>query len=75
MSVFADALQNVKNMNGEDPKNAFVQKITKTATGSITGLVGGLMFGWYYKKNLYVSAIIGTLAGGAINYHLVEVNK
>jgi hypothetical protein len=75
MSVFADALQNVKNMNGEDPKNAFVQKITKTATGSITGLVGGLMFGWYYKKNLYVSGLIGTLIGGAINYHLVEVNK
>jgi hypothetical protein len=38
-------------------------------------LVGGLMFGWYYKKNLYVSAIIGTLAGGAINYYLVETNK
>jgi hypothetical protein len=75
MSVFADALQNVKDMNGDDPKNAFVKKITKTATGSISGLVGGLMFGWYYKKNLYVSALIGTLVGGAVNYYLVESNN
>jgi uncharacterized membrane protein len=75
MSVFADALDNVKSLNGQDPKNTFVQKISKTATGSITGLVGGLMIGWYYKKNLYVSGLIGTLVGGAINYHLVEVNK
>ena len=75
MSVFADALQNVKYLNGEDPKNTFIQKISKTATGSITGLVGGLMIGWYYKKNLYVSALLGTLVGGAINYHLTEVNK
>ena len=75
MSVFADALQNVKSLNGEDPKNTFIQKISKTATGSITGLVGGLMIGWYYKKNLYVSALLGTLLGGAINYHLTEVNK
>ncbi len=75
MSFFADALQNVKSLNGEDPKNTFIQKISKTATGSITGLVGGLMIGWYYKKNLYVSALLGTLVGGAINYHLTEVNK
>jgi uncharacterized membrane protein len=75
MSVFADALQNVKSLNGEDPKNTFFQKISKTATGSITGLVGGLMIGWYYKKNLYISALLGTLVGGAINYHLTEVNK
>lgn len=75
MSVFADALENVKSLNGQDPKNTFIQKISKAATGSITGLVGGLMIGWYYKKNLYVSGLIGTLVGGAINYHLVEVNK
>lgn len=75
MTVFADAIQNVKNINGQDQKNAFVKKITRTATGSVSGLIGGLMIGWYYKKNLYVSGLIGVLAGGAINYYLIESDE
>jgi hypothetical protein len=49
-----------------------VKKITKTAKGCFAGMVGGLMLGWYFKKNLYVYALIGTLVGGGINYMLLE---
>jgi len=73
-NVFANALDNVKAIKESDPKEELVKKIGKTAKGGFAGLVGGLMFGWYYKKNLYVYAMIGTLLGGAINYYLFNEN-
>lgn len=75
MSVFSDALQNVREIKNSDSTENFVNKITKTAKGSFAGLVGGLMVGWYYKKNLYVYGMMGTLVGGAINYYLNEKAK
>lgn len=67
MNQFAEALNNVKRMGSQDPKDEFLRKITKTARGSLVGLVGGLMAGWYYKQNLYVYGLIGTIIGGGIN--------
>jgi hypothetical protein len=71
-NVFANAIENVKNIKSSDPKEQYVKKITKTAKGCFAGMVGGLMLGWYFKKNLYVYALIGTLVGGGINYMLLE---
>jgi hypothetical protein len=67
MTIFADALNNVRSMGSKDPRDEFLQKITKTARGSFIGLIGGLMAGWYYKKNLYVYGLLGTIVGGGIN--------
>jgi hypothetical protein len=67
MNDFAAALDNVKKIGSSDPKDDFMQKISKTAKGSFVGLIGGLMAGWYYKKSLYVYGIIGTIIGGGIN--------
>jgi hypothetical protein len=75
MSVFSDALDNVRNIKGSEPKDEFLKKIGKTAKGSFAGLCGGLMIGWYYKKNLYVYGLIGTLVGGTINYYLFQENN
>jgi hypothetical protein len=33
------------------------------------------MVGWYYKKNLYVYGLIGTIVGGGINYMILESEK
>jgi hypothetical protein len=71
-NIFANAIDNVRNIKSSDPKEQYVKKLTKTAKGSFVGLVGGLMVGWYYKQNLYVYALIGTLIGGGINYILME---
>lgn len=71
-SVYADALDNVKAIKENDSKDELVKKIGKSAKGGFAGLVGGLMIGWYYKKNLYVYAMLGTLVGGAINYYLFK---
>lgn len=75
MNDFAAALENVKRMGSTDPKEEYVKKITKTAQGSFIGLIGGLMVGWYYKKNLYVYGLIGTIVGGGINYMLLESER
>ena len=69
---FVDAIDNVKAIKENDAKDEFVKKISKTANGGFAGLVGGLMIGWYYKKNLYVYAMLGTLIGSGINYYFME---
>lgn len=71
-NVFADAIDNVAAIKNNDPKQEIVKKFSKAAKGGFAGLVGGLMIGWYYKKNLYVSAMLGTLVGGAVNYLFLE---
>jgi hypothetical protein len=75
MNEFAAALDNVKRMASSDPKEEYIKKFTKTAKGSFVGLIGGLMAGWYYKKNLYVYGLIGTIVGGGINYMLFQEDK
>jgi hypothetical protein len=75
MEDFANALETVKRMGSTDPKEEYLRKVTKTAKGSFIGLVGGLMAGWYYKKNLYVYGLLGTIIGAGANYFLTEMEK
>jgi hypothetical protein len=76
MTDFAAALENVKRMASNNPKDEYMQKFTQTAKGSFVGMIGGLMVGWYYKKSLYVYGLLGTVIGGGINYLLFqEENK
>ena len=72
MNEFQDALDNVKTLKNQDAHDTFIQKTKTTIKGSAVGVVVGLMYGWYNKKNLYVSAILGAIGGGAINYFLFK---
>ena len=74
-NVFADAINNVAAIKNNDPKEVISKKISKAAKGGFAGLVGGLMIGWYYKKNLYVYAMLGTIVGGGINYILMGTEE
>jgi hypothetical protein len=69
---FQDALDNVKKLGSQDAHDTFVEKVRTSIKGSAIGLVTGLLYGWYAKKNLYVSGILGALAGGSINYFLFQ---
>jgi hypothetical protein len=71
-NIFANAIDNIEAIKNNDPKEEIVKKVSKAAKGGFTGLVGGLMIAWYYKKNLYVYAMLGTLAGGAVSYFLFD---
>jgi ABC-type amino acid transport system permease subunit len=74
MSEFQDALDNVKTLKSQDAHDTFIQKTKTTIKGSAVGVVVGLMYGWYYKKNLYVTAILGAVGGGAVNYFVFQRN-
>lgn len=72
MSQFDNALNNVKGMKDGD---SFMEQTKKTIKGSAFGLVVGLMYGWYYQKNIYVSGILGAIGGGLINYAILGIKK
>jgi hypothetical protein len=74
MSEFQDALDNVKTLKSQDAHDTVIQKTKTTIKGSAVGVVVGLMYGWYYKKNLYVCAILGAVGGGAVNYFVFQRN-
>ena len=74
MSEFQDALDNVKTLKSQDTHDTFIQKSRSTIKGSAVGLVVGLMYGWYSKKNLYVCGILGAIGGGAVNYFVFQRN-
>lgn len=67
---FQDALDNVKTLNRESTHDTFMKKSQKVLRGSATGLVVGLLYGWYTKKNIYVTSILGVLGGGVVNYFI-----
>ena len=71
MSEFDNALENVRDMKAD---NGFIENTRKTIKGSALGLVGGLMFAWYYQKNIYVYGLLGAIGGGVINYMLLGNN-
>lgn len=72
MEQFEDALDNVKKLKSQDAHDSFVEKSKKVIKGGAIGVVAGLMYAWYTKKNLYVFAILGAIGGGAANYFLFE---
>ena len=72
MSQFDDAINNIRSMKEDD---SFIDKAKQTIRGSAFGLIIGLMYGWYYQKNLYVTGILGAVGGGIINYALLGIKK
>ena len=77
VKAFHDAVQqdNVKELNQSSTHDTFVDKSKVLVKGSAAGAVVGLLYGWYSKKNVYVTAILGAIGGGTINYFLFNENK
>jgi hypothetical protein len=67
---FQDALDNVKSINNDSTHDTFLKKTKSIVRGSVGGVVVGVLYGWYTQKNIYVMAVIGAVAGGAINYFI-----
>lgn len=58
--------QNKKLING-DQKRELMFRTKGTVQGAFTGLVGGVMFGYFKKKNIYTTGFVGLLIGGIIS--------
>lgn len=69
---FQDAMDNVKELNQFSTHDTFMDKSKILVKGSASGAVVGLLYGWYAKKNVYVMAILGAIAGGTINYFFLK---
>lgn len=62
--------QNKRLING-DRKKQLLTKTKGTIQGAFTGLVGGVMFGYFKGKNIYTTGFFGLVIGGLISSIMV----
>lgn len=62
-----DIINNNKKLINGDRKKQLLTKTKGTIQGAFTGLVGGVMFGYFKGKNIYTTGFVGMLIGGVIS--------
>ena len=58
-------LEEAKTIVDKDKRDLFMHTSKASINGAITGLVIGLMVGFYKKYNIYASGLTGAIVGGA----------
>jgi hypothetical protein len=64
MDKNTDYLQEVKDIVNKDKRDILMLTTKASINGAVTGLILGLMIGYYKKQNIYVSGLIGAVVGG-----------
>jgi hypothetical protein len=67
-----DYLQEVKDIVSQDKRDILLLTTKASVNGAVTGLVLGLMVGYYKDKNVYVSGLIGAIIGGVATAMIVN---
>jgi hypothetical protein len=67
-----DYLQEVKDIVSQDKREILLLTTKASVNGAVTGLVLGLMVGYYKDKNVYVSGLIGAIVGGVATAMIVN---
>lgn len=67
-----DYLQEVKDIVSQDKRDILLLTTKASVNGAVTGLVLGLMVGYYKDKNIYVSGLIGAIVGGVATAMIVN---
>jgi nitrate/nitrite transporter NarK len=67
-----DYLQEVKDIVSQDKREILLLTTKASVNGAVTGLVLGLMVGYYKDKNVYVSGLIGAIIGGVATALIVN---
>lgn len=70
--VKTDYLQEVKDIVSQDKRDILLLTTKASVNGAVTGLVLGLMVGYYKDKNVYVSGLIGAIIGGVATAMIVN---
>lgn len=65
-------IQEVKDIVSKDKREVLLLTTKASINGAVTGLVLGLMVGYYKDKNIYVTGLIGAILGGAATAILVN---
>lgn len=58
-----DFLQNAKDIANKDKREILMLTTKASVNGAVTGLLIGLMVGYWKDKNIYVSGLIGAVIG------------
>jgi nitrate/nitrite transporter NarK len=59
-----DYLEEVKDIVSLDKREILMLTTKASVNGAVTGLIIGMMFGFYKQKNVYISGLIGAVIGG-----------
>jgi hypothetical protein len=59
-----DYLKEVKDIVSQDKREILMLTTKASVNGAVTGLVIGMMFGFYKQKNVYISGLVGGIIGG-----------
>ena len=66
-----DAINNNRKLINGDQKKELLSRTSGTIQGAFTGLVCGVMFGYFKDKNIYTTVFVGSLIGGTISAIMV----
>ena len=67
-----DFLQNAKDIANKDKREILMLTTKASVNGAVTGLLIGLMVGYWKDKNIYVSGLIGAVIGGVATSIIVR---
>lgn len=59
-----DFLAQAKDIASKDKREILMITTRASVNGAVTGLVLGLMIGYWKKKNIYVAGLVGAVIGG-----------
>ena len=68
-----DYLEEVKDIVSLDKREILMLTTKASVNGAVTGLIIGMMFGFYKQKNVYISGLVGAVIGGVST--AIIVNK
>jgi hypothetical protein len=69
-----DFLAQAKDIVSKDKREILKVTTEASVNGAMTGLVLGLMIGYWKNKNVYVSGLIGAIIGGVATGIIVHKN-
>ncbi len=67
-----DYMTEVKDIVNKDKRELLMMTSKASVNGAVTGLVLGLMVGYYKNKNIYVTGLVGAIIGGVSTAILVN---
>lgn len=72
MAEKTDFLQQAKDIVSKDKRDILLMTTRASVNGAVTGLVIGLMLGYYKQKNIYVTGLVGAIIGGVATNLIVR---
>ena len=67
-----DYMAEAKGIVNKDKRELIMMTSKASVNGAVTGLVLGLMVGYYKSKNIYVTGLVGAIIGGVATAMIVN---